>query len=110
MSTTVEVKCDDETHLYWREVGTSSWAQLAAVGGPTIEVISTVSVTFEFVQYSSSAYAVWYKDDPGSTPQQLPTSSGPSVNVTSGSRNQVHFAKSSGGPYSSGYVKVSGDG
>ena len=109
MTTTIEVKCDDEDELYWRRVGTSAWAQLAAVGGPTIEEISSATVTFELVKHSGSTHGVYYKENPDDTPQSLPTSGGPTVVVGSGDRNQVHFSQSSGGTYYTGYVKVSDD-
>jgi hypothetical protein len=109
MTTTIEVKCDDETHLYWREVETSTWAQLTAQGGPIIKAISTGSVTFEFVKYGASTYNVFYKENPNDTAQQLPTSGGPTVIVGSGDRNQVHFSRSSGGTYYTGSVTVSDD-
>lgn len=66
-------------------------------------------ITYEFVRTGS--IALWFKIPP-SAPQgsSLPTSNGPTVFVHSGTRQSVAFATSEGGPYSSGYVKVSDGG
>lgn len=75
----------------------------------TIVVASSSTVTFEFIRSGSTA--LWYKLPPSSpSGTVLPTSNGPTVAVPSGSNAGFAVATSSGGPYSTGYVKVSGDG
>ena len=112
MTTTIEIKCDDTTHLYWRHTTTSPWTLLTptAATAPSISVTSTSPVTFMFVQSGASANSVSYKDDPGSTPVTLPTSNGPTVVVSTAGSNLVYFAQANQrtpGWYC-GYVKVSG--
>lgn len=74
-----------------------------------IVVSSTSTVTFEFIRSGSTA--LWYKLPPNSLGGTvLPTSNGPTVAVPSGGNAGIAVATASGGPYSTGYVKVSGDG
>lgn len=110
MTTSIEVKCDDSTHLYWREVGTSAWAQLGASkdDSPAITVISSGSVTFEFVKHSGSNHSVLYKPSPDGRTTDLPTSNGPTILVTSPGDNYVYFSQNqSTQRWYGGYVKVS---
>lgn len=76
----------------------------------TIVIISSTSITFEFLRTGSTA--LWYKLPPTSiTGTVLPTASpGPTALVAPNSSKGIAFANSSGGPYSTGYVKVSDDG
>lgn len=76
----------------------------------TIDINSSTSITFEFLRIGSNA--IWYKLPPSSiTGTVLPTASpGPTVLVAPKTRTSIAFANSSGGPYSTGYVKVSDDG
>jgi hypothetical protein len=76
----------------------------------TIIVPSSTSITFEFLRVGSTA--IWYKLPP-STPNGtvMPTSSpGPTVLVAPNNRASIAVSTSSGGPYYTGYVKVSDDG
>jgi hypothetical protein len=113
MTTSIEVKCDDTDHLYWREVGTSSWAQLGSTKGssPSITVYSTISVTFEFLQYSGSNHSILFKAATGDTPVVLPTSNGPTVVVPSPGDDYVYFSRNQATQrWYGGYVKVSATG
>lgn len=76
----------------------------------TIDITSSTSITFEFLRIGSTA--IWYKLPP-SAPNGtvLPTASpGPTVLVAPNTRSSIAFATSSGGPYYTGYIKVSDDG
>ncbi|MCX4247342.1 hypothetical protein [Paraliomyxa miuraensis] len=111
MSTTVQVKCDDSSHLYWREGDSGSWARLTSSksSAPTIAVTSRSSITFEFYKYSGSDHGIEYKVSPQSSASRLhSSSSAPSVTVSSGDDNCVYFAKTSSNPsWYCGYVRVS---
>lgn len=76
----------------------------------TIDITSSTSITFEFLRIGSTA--IWYKLPPTApNGTVMPTASpGPTVTVAPNNRASIGVATSSGGPYSSGYVKVSGDG
>jgi hypothetical protein len=110
MTTSIEVKCDDSTHLYWRQVGTSAWAQLGDTTGnsPAITVTSSSSVTFEFVKHNGSNHSILYKPSPDGRTTDLPTSNGPTVVVPSPGDNYVYFSRNQSTPrWYGGYVKVS---
>ena len=105
MILTIEVNCDDSTHLYWREQGTSGWTQLAAsvANAPTIEAGSATTTTFVFVQYTGSNHDVLYRDGYGGTPSLLPQSKA----VDPGETELVFFSERSASPrWYAGYVKV----
>lgn len=76
----------------------------------TIIVTSSTSITFEFLRIGSTP--IWYKLPPTApSGTVMPTASpGPTVLVSPNNRASIGVATSSGGPYSTGYVKVSDDG
>jgi hypothetical protein len=96
-------------NIYWRKGGTSEWKYLPVRPSfaPTINIVSDDTATVELIQHGDSDSDVFYKDEFDHIPQQLPTSNGPRVMVNSGSRTELRFFTSSGGPYSAGYVTVS---
>lgn len=105
-SVTVELRCDDTNHLYWRKQGTPTWSLLTLRpdDAPDITEVSSSAVTFGFVQHSGSTHDVVYTTDPGSTSQSLPAS----IQVTSGAGNDVYFSRSGSSPrWYCGHVKVS---
>ena len=87
------------------------WGKNPSRLGPLSTPIDTVSntpVTYEFV--STGSASIWYKLPPTApNGTQLPSSSGPTDVVATNSRSPIAFAQSSGGTYSTGYVKVSDD-
>lgn len=110
MTTSIEVKCDDSTHLYWRQVGTSAWAQLGATKeeSPTITIYSSAVVTFEFLKNSGSNHSILFKPSSDGRTTDLPTSNGPTVSVPSPGENYVYFSQNqSTQRWYGGYVKVS---
>ena len=102
---TIEVKCDSSTLLYWRELGGSSWDQLAenTSEAPTITATESTTTTFRFVQYSGSTYDVIFKDSAEGTPQSLPAS----VQLGPDDLQDVYFSRDSQSPrWYAGYIKV----
>ena len=76
----------------------------------TIDISSSTTVTFEFLRYGFTP--LWYKIPPTNpNGTAMPTASpGPTIPVAPNTRSSIGVATSSGGPYSTGYVKVSDDG
>lgn len=103
---TIEVNCDDTTHLYWREQGSGTWTQLSdsIPSAPTITVNNSSTVTFVFTQYSGSNEDIIYKDGINGTPKLPPQSK----DVDPGETELVFFAERASSPqWYGGYVKVS---
>lgn len=112
MSTTIFVKCVSTNDLQWRESGSNDWQQLTAdkSDAPTIDVMSTAPVTFQFLKDSSSAHGVDYKQCPSCDIKEVHSKSGPVLPVNVGSGNTVYFARDESAKnqrWYAGHVQVS---
>ncbi len=107
-NTIIEVKCDDDTTLYFRKQGDNDWLQLAPTSSraPTIGVTSRDPITFEFVKFVNSNFNVFFKR----TQSALPTSDGPTLQVSSNHNEETNFAKDdTTHTFYVGYVAVNED-